>query len=276
MALDSTVPRRLERTEPPSDELISDTVVGHLKFAGAHAGVLAPGAKILDFGCGIGASVRALLRLGYDAFGVDILASWNLDFDQYWHATEPPSAEIQARLTKIDARDYRLPFDDNTFDFCFSDQVFEHVFNYDAVFRELARVLKPGTISAHRFPGPNSPIEGHINVPVIPLCRFEWYLALWALAGRRSVRQRGFGWKETLQSNIEMMRQCNYPTEKMLRRVAESAGVHVEFMAGEGIRYTKVGRASKVVRYAERFGLDGLACRLMSKISQRYMVLYGS
>jgi 2-polyprenyl-3-methyl-5-hydroxy-6-metoxy-1,4-benzoquinol methylase len=46
----------------------------HLRFATGRLGVsLPPGAKILDFGCGIGSSVSVLLGLGYDAFGVDVL-----------------------------------------------------------------------------------------------------------------------------------------------------------------------------------------------------------
>src|SRR6478609_1920583 len=42
-----------------------------LRFATAGLGLrLSPGATILDFGCGIGSSVRALLAQGYDAYGV--------------------------------------------------------------------------------------------------------------------------------------------------------------------------------------------------------------
>ncbi len=40
----------------------------HLRFATARLGLrLSPGATILDFGCGIGSSVRALLAQGYNA-----------------------------------------------------------------------------------------------------------------------------------------------------------------------------------------------------------------
>jgi SAM-dependent methyltransferase len=46
----------------------------HLRFATGRLGVrrLPPGAVILDFGCGIGTSVKALLMQGYDAYGVDV------------------------------------------------------------------------------------------------------------------------------------------------------------------------------------------------------------
>ena len=47
----------------------------HLRFANAHVGQsLSPGAKILDFGCGIGFSVGALLAQGYDGVGMGAFA----------------------------------------------------------------------------------------------------------------------------------------------------------------------------------------------------------
>ena len=56
----------------------------HLRFATALLGLrLSPGATILDFGCGIGSSVRSLLAQGYNAFGVDVLEYWDRDFDKY-------------------------------------------------------------------------------------------------------------------------------------------------------------------------------------------------
>lgn len=56
----------------------------HMNFAieclGAH---IPPGARILDFGCGIGTSVGALLADGYEPYGVDVLEYWDRDFDKY-------------------------------------------------------------------------------------------------------------------------------------------------------------------------------------------------
>ena len=62
-----------------------------LRFATAGLGLrLSPGATILDFGCGIGSSVRALLAQGYDAYGVDVLEYWDRDFDKYWLTATSP------------------------------------------------------------------------------------------------------------------------------------------------------------------------------------------
>ena len=116
----------------------------HLRFATARLGLrLSSGATILDFGCGIGTSVQVLLGQGYNAFGVDVLEYWGRDFDKYWHIAEKPPAEVAARLKFVDPTDYRLPFEDGTFDFCFSDNVFEHIFDYQTVMSEIMRVLKP-------------------------------------------------------------------------------------------------------------------------------------
>jgi hypothetical protein len=69
--------------------------------------------------------VGVLLAQGYDAFGVDVLEYWDRDFDKYWLVAEKPPAEVAARLKLVDLANYGLPFEDGTFDFCFSDQVFE-------------------------------------------------------------------------------------------------------------------------------------------------------
>ena len=115
-----------------------------LRFATAGLGLrLSPGATILDFGCGIGSSVRALLAQGYDAYGVDVLEYWDRDFDKYWLIGDKPPAEVADRLKLADPANYRLPFEDGTFDFCFSDQVFEHIFDYKTTMSEIVRVLKP-------------------------------------------------------------------------------------------------------------------------------------
>ena len=137
---------------PARDKIVDIYTDGYLQaterqlhFATAGLGLrLSPGATILDFGCGIGSSVRALLAQGYDAYGVDVLEYWDRDFDKYWLIGDKPPAEVADRLKLADPANYRLPFEDGTFDFCFSDQVFEHIFDYKTTMSEIVRVLKPG------------------------------------------------------------------------------------------------------------------------------------
>jgi SAM-dependent methyltransferase len=246
----------------------------HLRFATARLGLrLAPGAKILDFGCGIGTSVRILLAQGYDAFGVDVLEYWDRDFDKYWHIEDKPPAEIAARLKRVDAANYRLPFKDGTFDFCFSDQVFEHVFDYRTTMAEIVRVLKPGALSVHNFPGPNYIMEGHVGLPFPWLCYSRAYLALCSwfawLSGSAP------DWRERLRSHTEIMRFNNYPTKAQLRRTAHVAGAEIHFMEVDEFLFRE-GSSLKtaLLKRLHPVKMDRLAARMLGLVLlQRYMIL---
>lgn len=246
----------------------------HLRFATAHLGVqLAPGAKILDFGCGIGTSVRILLAQGYDAYGVDVLEYWDRDFDKYWHIEEKPPPEIAARLNRVDPANYRLPFADGTFDFCFSDQVFEHVFDYKTTMAEIVRVLKPGALSVHNFPGPNYLMEGHVGLPFPWLCYSRSYLTLCALIAW--LRGSAPDWRERAKSYGEIMRFNNYPTKAQLRRIARAAGAEIRFREVEEFLFRE-GSPLKtaLLKRLHAVKMDRLAARMLALVLlQRYMIL---
>jgi SAM-dependent methyltransferase len=121
--------------------------------------VAAPGAKVLDFGCGAGLMVQMLREAGFDAYGVDIR----------WPGAD--YGDIEASDLGRDGllRYYEpggpLPFADNEFDVIVSDQVFEHVETLEATVRELERVLRPGGVAYHHFPYRRVWREGHIGIP---------------------------------------------------------------------------------------------------------------
>jgi SAM-dependent methyltransferase len=259
--------------EPPYERVLAETRE-YIGFAteklGAH---IPPGAKVLDYGCGLGQSVKALTDLGYNGHGVDIVEYWGSQFDQYWALGERPPPAVADRLHVIEQNTYRLPFPDHTFDFSFSQEVMEHVFDYPTAFSEICRVLKPDALSVHRFPGPGRLVEDHIFVPFPVLCRNRLYLAGWALAGRRSPIQQGLTWRETLRSNIETMRYCNYPTRRELRQLARTAGVEIAFFEQQELLFRSGGRLRNMLRNADRFGLQGVLLSALSPFMQRYMVL---
>src|SRR5688572_2244338 len=144
--------RELHKTAVANHGAKSAQIDYHFRVA-ARLGYSVPdGARVLDFGCGAGDSVSILLSRGYDAYGVDTLELWGRDFDKLWEKRDLPTGPHLSRLYVVNGNAYRLPFPAGSFDFAFSDQVFEHVFNYEQVFRELARVLKPNAISVHEFP----------------------------------------------------------------------------------------------------------------------------
>ncbi|MBN2388285.1 MAG: class I SAM-dependent methyltransferase [Anaerolineales bacterium] len=130
--------------------------------------------SVLDFGCGRGNMVRHMHSLGYDAWGCDISPAWE-------GRTESPVE----RLRLIDQEPYRLPFDDDTFDLVFSTSVLEHARNTEELFSEIRRILKPGGISMHFFPGKwYLPYEPHVRIPLLnyfwPRCP-RWWINLWLI-----------------------------------------------------------------------------------------------
>lgn len=84
--------------------------------------------KVLDFGCG-SKPYEGLFVQCESYVGVDLAKSGHnhndSKVDVFWDGKT-------------------LPFGDNYFDACVSFEVFEHVFNPEAVLAELKRVLKPG------------------------------------------------------------------------------------------------------------------------------------
>ena len=231
-----------------------------------------PGDRILDFGCGIGDTVALLLERRADAFGVDVKELWGSDHHSYWRRSAPPSARVIERLHKLDAGHYRIPFEDNFFDFCISSQVFEHVFDYREVFSELGRVLKPGALSLHLFPGPWSPLEAHINVPIIPLCRYRWWLSMWAWLGRRSERQQDMRWREVVEVNASIMQNNNYPLRRVLRQAAKASGVRIDFAEHAYITCSR-SRPNAIMSWFDAKRLGWVVSTLLQVLSQRMMVI---
>lgn len=104
------------------------------QLAGTLAPRLASRGRILDLGCGDGASVdffRALLP-GFDWVGLDVA-----DSPEARTRTRGDAAFLVFDGTSI-------PTADSAFDLVFSRQVLEHVRHPDTLVREVARVLAPG------------------------------------------------------------------------------------------------------------------------------------
>lgn len=157
-----------------------------------HFGAVPPQA-ILDLGCGAGALVESLRAHGFDAWGCDIPGSDASDF--------AADAATKGCLRPIEMQPYRLPFEDNRFDYVISSQVLEHVMDYDATFAEIRRVLKPGGISLHTFPARHVLIEPHVFVPLASVIRCRPWLRLWALLGVRNDYQAGKSAREVAELN---------------------------------------------------------------------------
>lgn len=104
-----------------------------------------PGDRVLDVGCGAGLDVFVAARLVGPtgrAIGVDISA------DMLAFARRVPVVDGIADVEFLEADAAWLPFGDGTFDLVVSNGALNLVPDKDAVFREIARVLRPGGVLA--------------------------------------------------------------------------------------------------------------------------------
>ena len=228
-----------------------------------------PPARVLDLGCGIGDTVRELVEVGFDARGVDIGEWWGADHDAYWHDTPIPEEAIRGHLSVVSEANYRLPYPDDYFDFAMSNQVFEHVFNYVDVFRELGRVLKPGALSVHVFPGRGTPFEPHLGIPVTALAKTPAWLAVWSLIQRRNRSS----WRDEYAFLRDSMRSNNYPSRRHLSKAARQAGVRLEFHERAYIEASDGSRPQRLLRGAQRAGLGWAVAPVLARVCQRAMIL---
>ncbi|WP_029231320.1 class I SAM-dependent methyltransferase [Butyrivibrio sp. VCB2006] len=195
--------------------------------------------KILDFGCGDGEIVQGLLELGYDAQGVDIMESSALDSSYY---------------KQIEMNPYRIPYDDNTFDYVFSTSVFEHVQNTEEALKEIYRVLKPGGISTHCMPSRFRAKEPHIGVPFGGLCHSDAWLRMWAALGVRNEFQTGLPAKEVYERNKGYFRDClNYMSYSKFKKKVVSVFGNINIYKWKHIKYMPGG----AVKLGKKFPIPG-------------------
>lgn len=118
----------------------------------------APGARLLDYGCGGGSTVMMGRERGLDIVGADIFQV--TDRVRLGH-------EAAGRLGEFifEMPDAKLPFADGIFDAVCSNTVFEHVEDMDLALAEIRRVLKPGGVLLNIFPTVEVWREGHCGVP---------------------------------------------------------------------------------------------------------------
>jgi SAM-dependent methyltransferase len=154
-------------------------------------------------GCGDGKIIEYLLNYGYDLYGYD-LAYYEDVYDEARRKRLVPyfgdSYDERIRVTKSERE---MPFDDNSFDVVYANQVFEHVRFLDKMLSECARVLRPGGILLTNFPLATYPIEGHYKVlfahwipPGTPRIK---YLRLYVALGlfKRKGERKGYSALET-------------------------------------------------------------------------------
>jgi SAM-dependent methyltransferase len=110
---------------------------------------LRPGETLLDAGCGEGRHCFGALERGARVVGLDLdLASLRPAVG----GLRTRGEELGSLGAMIRGNTFHLPFRDESFDKVICSEVMEHVHDYTAAARELARVTKPGGLLAVTIP----------------------------------------------------------------------------------------------------------------------------
>ena len=200
--------------------------------------------KILDLGCGNGDVVNAYRKRGLECYGCDF---------EFKPGSNVQILEERGWIKKLPIDNYQIPFEDGFFDLVVTNQVMEHVQDYDRTLSEVRRVLKNGGVALHIFPSRFRPIEPHINVPFAGIIQYYWWLKLWALLGIRSPKDdKGLKASEIADKNHRYLLNCtNYLGKKDLIKHFSKYFSGVHFCEKEYMATTRKGpfvhRISKYV-----------------------------
>lgn len=117
--------------------------------------------SVLDLGCGDGTVLEYLLDYGYDLYGYDF-PECSVALKKRLSKYFGPSYDKHLRITEDEQS---IPFNDDSFDVIYANQVFEHIKCLDSILQECTRVLKPNGVLLATFPLVTCPIETHIGIP---------------------------------------------------------------------------------------------------------------
>jgi ubiquinone/menaquinone biosynthesis C-methylase UbiE len=225
---------------------------------------------VLDFGCGEGKMVYAFRKLGYRAFGTDLAPSSG-EAERLIEA-EGLCMRGEKPLTLIQAGAYKIPFDNEYFDFLVSWDVMEHVQCHTEAFLEINRVLKRGGRSLHFFPSRYSILEPHIGVPFGTIIQAYCYLYLWAVLGLRDESQAGCTVGEIARKNYEFLKtETKYLSKRHLVKLAASSFREIRFVEKYFWKHT-CGKGQFIYETLSRLGLVKvvpLATALLSPFGYR-------
>ena len=121
--------------------------------------------SIMEAGCGTGSFLLAVLKRGYDGWGIDN----DPDRLVIGHAKIPAYGypyQWKERFVQGDAES--TPFESNQFDVVFGHQFIEHVDHIPGVISELLRIARPGGYVVLNAPDYRFPHEAHYEMPWPP------------------------------------------------------------------------------------------------------------
>lgn len=197
--------------------------------------------RILDLGCGNGDIVESLRGYGFQVFGCDLMFKDGVNVEHL-------SAE--GVIKKIQQNPYKLPYEDNYFDYVFSTQVFEHVQDYPSTLVEVHRVMKDGGASIHEFPARYRPIEIHVFVPFAGVITSYWWLLFWAKLGIRKKSQANLSAAEVaLENHKYLINNTTYYTKSEITQYVSKWFGSCYFCELEAAKYSRLERIYRFVKY---------------------------
>ena len=194
-----------------------------------------PNAKILDFGCGNGNLVFEFRKKNYQAFGCDFKFKEGKNVEDLY----------KKNLIRLIETPYRLPFENNFFDIVISDNVFEHVMDYQPTLSEICRVLRPGGGSLHFFSSRYRFLEVHKNVPFGSIIKTKIWFQLWAYLGIKSNHQRATGMStdEIIDDNYNYLNKyTNYLKKDDLKKNVLTFFDEVKFAENYFLKHSDRGK----------------------------------
>jgi len=106
------------------------------------------GKKILEIGAGTGRFSFLLAEMGAEVTTLDISQEM---LDIIKRKTESANLSEKISMIRADASQ-KIPFSDNSFDFCIAINTLSHIKDVPGLFREVFRILKPGGIFLSNYP----------------------------------------------------------------------------------------------------------------------------
>ena len=148
--------------KPNQIKFISEIILNDIKNSGNYI----KDYKILEIGCGDGRGVnlmRNILKSRHKEFNFEV---FGLDYqDESQNVVK--AKYIDRNLIKLKNTSHEYPFKSNTFDYIYSNQVFEHVENIDLLVENIQRVLKNNGINIALYPEKNIIREPHCLIPFV-------------------------------------------------------------------------------------------------------------
>ena len=217
--------------------------------------------KILDYGCGGGEVVAEGLRRGLDIWGTDVFYAGG----PAAHGAAEATGLLNSRILHME--EGRIPFADDTFDFVFHNQVFEHVPDIDSVLSEIERVLRPHGVMLSLFPSKEVWREGHCGIILAHRLRSVAWLHLWRSLGLGKHHDSKPSDRWAKDFNQWLSDWCHYRDELVIRQAYEAAGFTFSHREIDYINFR--------LHFTKRARLVGLAQRFRPAAEYLYKRLGG-